>query len=35
MTAPEYSPAPWSYEYNPYTIRSEDHPLGIRRNPRL
>ena len=29
MTAPEHSQAPWSYEYNPYTIRSEDHPLGV------
>jgi hypothetical protein len=29
MTAPEYSPAPWSYEYSPYTIQSERHPLGV------
>ncbi len=28
MTAPEYSPAPWTYDYNPYTIQSEHHPLG-------
>lgn len=27
MTAPECSPAPWSYEYNPYTVRRE--PDGI------
>jgi hypothetical protein len=29
MTAPEHSPAPWSYEYNPYTVRSEHSPLGV------
>jgi len=28
MTAPKHSPAPWSYEYSPYTIGSEHHPLG-------
>ena len=27
MTAPEHSPAPWSYEYNPYRVRRE--PDGI------
>ncbi len=24
--APKYSPAPWAYEYNPYTVRSGDAP---------
>lgn len=24
--APKYSPAPWAYEYNPYTVRSADAP---------
>jgi len=24
MTAPKHSPGPWSYEYNPYTVRRED-----------
>jgi len=28
MTATNHSPAPWSYDYSPYTIRSEGHPLG-------
>jgi len=28
MTA-THSPAPWSYEYSPYTVRSEHSPLGI------
>jgi hypothetical protein len=27
MTAPDHSPAPWSYEYNPYRVRRE--PDGI------
>jgi hypothetical protein len=27
MTAPEHSPAPWSYDYNPYRVRRE--PDGI------
>jgi len=27
MTA-KHSPAPWSYEYNPYTVGSEHHPRG-------
>ena len=25
--APKYSPAPWAYEYNPYTVGSVDSPL--------
>jgi hypothetical protein len=29
MTALTYSPAPWAYEYNPYTVRSEASPLGV------
>ena len=29
MTALAYSPAPWAYEYNPYTVRSEASPLGV------
>jgi hypothetical protein len=29
MTTPNHSPAPWSYEYNPYTVRSEASPLGV------
>ena len=29
MTIPAHSPAPWSYEYNPYTVRSENSPLGV------
>jgi hypothetical protein len=29
MTIPAYSPAPWSYEYNPYTVRSQSTPPGI------
>lgn len=24
-----HSPAPWGYEYSPYTVRSESSPLGI------
>jgi hypothetical protein len=28
MTIPTYSPAPWSYEYNPYTVGSKNAPLG-------
>ena len=28
LTAAEHSPAPWAYEYNPYTVRSLDSPLG-------
>jgi hypothetical protein len=27
MTA-KHSPAPWSYEYNPYTIQPDRHPPG-------
>jgi hypothetical protein len=29
MTAQTNSPAPWSYEYSPYTVRSEVSPLGV------
>ncbi len=29
MTNPSYSPAPWSYEYNPYTVGSKHAPLGV------
>jgi hypothetical protein len=29
MTIPSYSPAPWSYGYNPYTVRSDSSPLGV------
>jgi hypothetical protein len=29
MTATQHSPAPWSYEYSPYTVRSEASPLGV------
>jgi hypothetical protein len=29
MTAPKHSPAPWSYEYSPYTVTSEHSPLGV------
>ncbi|MBS0207755.1 MAG: hypothetical protein JSS27_02265 [Planctomycetes bacterium] len=29
MTALNHSPAPWSYGYNPYTVRSESSPLGV------
>lgn len=29
MTALTHSPAPWSYGYNPYTVRSESSPLGV------
>ena len=29
MTASKHSPAPWSYEYSPYTVRSEASPLGV------
>ena len=29
MTATKYSPAPWSYEYSPYTIQSKHHPLEV------
>lgn len=25
--APTYSPAPWAYEYNPYTVGPADSPL--------
>jgi hypothetical protein len=28
MTVPKHSPTPWSYDYSPYTIQSELHPLG-------
>lgn len=24
-----YSPAPWNYEYSPYTVRSVSSPLGV------
>jgi hypothetical protein len=29
MTPEKYSPAPWSYEYSPYTIQSESHPREV------
>ncbi len=29
MSTTSYSPAPWSYEYSPYTVRSENSPLGV------
>jgi hypothetical protein len=29
MTPPEHSPAPWDYEYSPYTVRSDASPLGV------
>jgi hypothetical protein len=29
MTTPEHSPAPWDYEYSPYTVRSGASPLGV------
>ena len=29
MTAPKHSPAPWSYEYSPYTIQSGNHPREV------
>lgn len=29
MTTPKNSPAPWGYEYSPYTVRSEYSPLGV------
>jgi hypothetical protein len=29
MSAPEYSPAPWAYEYSPYIVRSEHSPLDV------
>jgi hypothetical protein len=29
MTRTQHSPEPWSYEYSPYTVRSEHSPLGI------
>ncbi len=29
VTFPQHSPAPWGYGYSPYTVRSEDSPLGV------
>jgi hypothetical protein len=29
MTATRFSPAPWNYEYSPYTVRPENSPLGV------
>jgi hypothetical protein len=29
MTASEYSPAPWGYEYSPWTVRSEYDPRDV------
>jgi hypothetical protein len=29
MTAPEHPPAPWSYEYSPWTVRSKYDPRGV------
>ncbi len=29
MTAPTHSPAPWGYEYSPWTVRSEYDPRGV------
>jgi hypothetical protein len=29
MTAPTHSPAPWGYEYSPWTVRSEHDSRGI------
>jgi len=29
MIARKHSPAPWAFEYSPYTVRSEYSPLGI------
>jgi hypothetical protein len=29
MTAPKHSPAPWSYDYSPYTVQSEHDALGV------
>lgn len=29
LTASDFSPAPWSYEYSPYTVRSDSSPLGV------
>jgi len=29
MTAPKHSPAPWGYEYSPWTVRSKGHLLGV------
>jgi hypothetical protein len=28
-TPTDFSPAPWSYEYSPYTVRSDASPLGV------
>jgi hypothetical protein len=29
MTATEHSPAPWGYEYSPWTVRSEHDARGV------
>ena len=29
MSTASHSPAPWSYEYSPYTVRSDNSPLGV------
>ncbi len=29
MTGSKHSPAPWSCQYNPYTVTSEHSPLGV------
>jgi hypothetical protein len=29
MNAPKHSPAPWSYEYSPWTVRSEHDSRGV------
>jgi len=29
MTATACSPAPWSYDYDPWTVQSEHSPLGV------
>lgn len=29
MTDPKHSPAPWAYEYSPWTVRSEHDNRGV------
>lgn len=29
MTSPSHSPAPWGYEYSPWTVRSEHDARGV------
>lgn len=29
MTTTNHSPAPWAFEYSPYTVRGEHSPLGV------